>query len=260
MYFEIEKIVSELFENHFSYLQFVVYFQTIICKYNLQKNDAGEIMSTRLHCIDYKNSCHTSAKSVTMHFLKGIVVTLPFLALCTGITNLQLFCVQDLMNRGHIHVGRQGFGAGEQDWGYITVRPGAHMFWWLYYTTADVENYIERPLIIWLQGGPGASSTGYGNFAELGPLNMELETRNYTWVKNANVLFIDNPVGSGFSYVDSDAALCKNNTQIANDLVEFLKQFYETLPEFKKVPLYVFGQSYGGKMAVEFVLNLYKVN
>lgn len=134
------------------------------------------------------------------------------------------------------------------------------MFWWLYYTTANVENYTQRPLIIWLQGGPGASSTGYGNFAELGPLNMDLETRNYTWVKNANILFIDNPVGSGFSYVDSYDAFCKNNTQIATDLVEFMKVFYKTLPEFRKVPLYIFGQSYGGKMAVEFALKLHKVS
>lgn len=133
------------------------------------------------------------------------------------------------------------------------------MFWWLYYTTANVENYIERPLIIWLQGGPGASSTGYGNFAELGPLNMNLETRNYTWVKNANILFIDNPVGSGFSYADTIDVLCKNNTQIAEDLVEFMTQFYESLPAFKKVPLYIFGQSYGGKMAVEFALQLHRV-
>lgn len=134
------------------------------------------------------------------------------------------------------------------------------MFWWLYYTTADVENYTERPLIIWLQGGPGASSTGYGNFAELGPLNMDLETRNSTWVRNANVLFIDNPVGSGFSYVDSDEALCTNNTQIAEDLVEFMKGFYSTVPEFRRVPLYVFGQSYGGKIAIEFALSLQRVN
>lgn len=56
------------------------------------------------------------------------------------------------------------------------------MFWWLYYTTADVPNYYDKPLIIWLQGGPGASSTGYGNFEEIGPLNLNLAYRNYTWV------------------------------------------------------------------------------
>lgn len=58
------------------------------------------------------------------------------------------------------------------------------MFWWLYYTTADVKSYYEKPLIIWLQGGPNGSSIFYGNFAELGPLDIDLNPRNYTWVIN----------------------------------------------------------------------------
>lgn len=57
------------------------------------------------------------------------------------------------------------------------------MFWWLYYTTSDVEKPESKPLIIWLQGGPGGSSTGYGNFEELGPLDSNLNPRNHTWVR-----------------------------------------------------------------------------
>ena len=79
-------------------------------------------------------------------------------------------------------LGDLGFGPGDQEWGYITVREGAHMFWWLFHTTSDVQNSTEKPLVIWLQGGPGASSTGYGNFEELGPLDLFLQGRNHTWV------------------------------------------------------------------------------
>uniref|UniRef100_A0A1L8EFY1 Retinoid-inducible serine carboxypeptidase n=1 Tax=Haematobia irritans TaxID=7368 RepID=A0A1L8EFY1_HAEIR len=150
-----------------------------------------------------------------------------------------------------------GYGPGEQDWGWVDVRSGAHMFYWLYYTTADVSHYTQRPLAIWLQGGPGASSTGYGNFEELGPMTLEGEYRNWTWVKDMNVLFIDNPVGSGFSYVDNTKDLTTNNKQIAKDLVEFMKGFYKLHPEFEKVPLHIFCESYGGKMAPEFALELY---
>lgn len=32
------------------------------------------------------------------------------------------------------------------------------------------------------QGGPGASSTGFGNFEEIGPLDRELDERDTTWV------------------------------------------------------------------------------
>lgn len=131
------------------------------------------------------------------------------------------------------------------------------MFYWLYYTTAT-PLHTKRPLAIWLQGGPGASSTGYGNFEELGPLTLELENRNWTWVKDMNVMFIDNPVGSGYSYVDGLSYYTKNNKQIALDLVELMKQFYVDHPEFRTVPLHIFSESYGGKMAPEFALELYK--
>jgi hypothetical protein len=69
-------------------------------------------------------------------------------------------------------------GPGEQDWGYITVRPDAHMFYWLYYN----EQTTNQPLVIWLQGGPGASSTGYGNFEEIGIVDINLNIRNSSWV------------------------------------------------------------------------------
>lgn len=94
-------------------------------------------------------------------------------------------------------IAKHGFGTTDQDWGFVTVREKAHMFWWLHYTTAKVEKYTDKPLIIWLQGGPGSSSTGYGNFAELGPFDLSLEPRNSTWIQWANGLFVDNPVGVG---------------------------------------------------------------
>ncbi|TDG50365.1 hypothetical protein AWZ03_003270 [Drosophila navojoa] len=152
---------------------------------------------------------------------------------------------------------RVGYGPGEQDWGFVDVREGAHMFHWLYYTTANVTKYTDRPLAIWLQGGPGTSSAGYGNFEELGPLQLDGNCREWTWVKDMNVLFIDSPVGSGFSYVDDSSYYTTNNKQIALDLVEFMKGFYALHPEFKKTPLHIFCESYGGKMAPEFALELY---
>lgn len=74
-------------------------------------------------------------------------------------------------------------GPGEQDWGYVTVRPGAHMFYWLYYH----EKTTEKPLVIWLQGGPGASSTGYGNFEEIGIVDINGNVRSHSWVSKLHV-------------------------------------------------------------------------
>ncbi|XP_060523995.1 retinoid-inducible serine carboxypeptidase-like [Cylas formicarius] len=152
-------------------------------------------------------------------------------------------------------LGREGYGPYDQEWGYVNVREQAYIFWWLYFTNAT-QNPYERPLAIWLQGGPGASSVGYGNFEEIGPLDENLNLRNYTWVKDLNLLFVDNPVGTGFSYVDDLRAIPTTNKQIALDFVEFLKGFYTALPQFEPVPLYIFCESYGGKMTAEIALEL----
>lgn len=147
---------------------------------------------------------------------------------------------------------------GKEAWDYVTVRKDAHMFWWMYYADVPNQDYLKYPLVIWLQGGPGASSTGYGNFMEVGPLDVNLKNRNTTWAQKANLLFIDNPVGSGYSYVTNKTALATNNTQIADDLVFLIKVFLNKIPEFQTVPIYIFCESYGGKMTAGFAAALYQ--
>ncbi|CAD5123674.1 DgyrCDS11993 [Dimorphilus gyrociliatus] len=127
------------------------------------------------------------------------------------------------------------------------------MFWWLYYA-----GEANKPLILWLQGGPGGSSTGFGNFMEIGPKDVNLQPRNTTWLKLANLLFIDNPVGTGFSYVTSQDAYSTSVEQIALDLVQVMKSFLKEVKEFKSIPFYIFSESYGGKMTAAFSKELYK--
>lgn len=127
------------------------------------------------------------------------------------------------------------------------------MFYWIYYTTANVSSFYDRPLIIWLQGGPSTSAVGYGNFEEIGPLDSYGKPRETTWVKDFNILFVDSPVGSGWSFVDDEDYLhCETNREVAQDLVAFLRQFYRVNPLFKATPFHIFGEGYGGKMAAEF--------
>ncbi|XP_076286316.1 retinoid-inducible serine carboxypeptidase isoform X2 [Lasioglossum baleicum] len=172
-------------------------------------------------------------------------------------TGFSLFLLLAICLASGAHA-KKGFGPGEQEWGYVKVRPNANMFWWLYYTTANVSSYYNKPLVIWLQGGPGASSTSYGNFEELGPLDLNLNPRNYSWVKDYNVLFIDNPVGTGFSYTTTANAYATTNAQIASDLVECMRGFLKQLPKFANVSTYITTESYGGKMGAEFALAWYK--
>lgn len=89
-------------------------------------------------------------------------------------------------------------------------------------------------------------------------MDEDLNPRNYTWVKDCNVLFIDNPVGTGFSYVDSSTLLARDNQQIAIDLVEMMRQFYKALPQFENTHTYITSESYGGKMTAEFGLEFFR--
>ena len=89
-----------------------------------------------------------------------------------------------------------------------------------------------------------ASGTGYGNFAEMGPLDWNLAPRASTWINApVNLLFVDSPVGAGYSYVDSDALLPTNNTQIARDLVAVVTAFMAATPSAAAAPFYVFTES-----------------
>ena len=145
------------------------------------------------------------------------------------------------------------FGASiipNETWNYVTVRQNAHIFYWFY--GAQNNKRDQLPLVLWLQGGPGASSTGFGNFEEIGPVNQNNTPRNTTWIQKTNLLFVDSPVGAGFSYVDFNAALNDNVTQAADDLLVVLKFFFKNLTIFEDSPFYVFGESYGGKMAAVF--------
>ncbi|XP_036445928.1 retinoid-inducible serine carboxypeptidase [Colossoma macropomum] len=139
-----------------------------------------------------------------------------------------------------------------EKWGYVDIREGAHMFWWLYYA----DSFKDLPLVMWLQGGPGGSSCGFGNFEEIGPLDTDLEPRKTSWVSAASVLFVDNPVGTGYSYTDSEEALTKDVATVAADMMVLLQQFFNKQTEFQSIPFYIFSESYGGKMAAAISLAL----
>ncbi|XP_016285820.1 retinoid-inducible serine carboxypeptidase [Monodelphis domestica] len=147
---------------------------------------------------------------------------------------------------------------GKEAWDYVTVRTNASMFWWLYYAKSPCKNFTELPLIMWLQGGPGGSSTGFGNFDEIGPLDEELKPRKTTWLQSASLLFVDNPVGTGFSFVNQSDAYARDLDMVASDMMVLLKSFFNSRPEFETVPFYIFSESYGGKMAAGISRELYK--
>ncbi|KAL1557683.1 Serine carboxypeptidase-like 51 [Salvia divinorum] len=148
---------------------------------------------------------------------------------------------------------------GSESWGYVEVRPKAHMFWWYYRSPQRTEDPNKPwPIILWLQGGPGASGVGIGNFEEIGPLDSYLKPRNSTWLKKADLLFVDNPVGTGYSFVDDLALLVKTDYEAADDLTTLLIEIFNRNETLQKSPLYIVAESYGGKYAVTLGLTALK--
>ena len=66
---------------------------------------------------------------------------------------------------------------------------------------------------------------------EVGPYDVGWRKRKDSWVEEATLLFIDNPVGTGFSYVEKHANLTTNNAEIVADLMAFLKGFLRENPK-----------------------------
>uniref|UniRef100_A0A5B7A422 Carboxypeptidase n=1 Tax=Davidia involucrata TaxID=16924 RepID=A0A5B7A422_DAVIN len=148
---------------------------------------------------------------------------------------------------------------GSEDWGYVEVRPKAHMFWWYYRSPYRVQDPNKPwPIILWLQGGPGASGVGIGNFEEVGPLDIDLKPRNSTWLQKADLLFVDNPVGTGFSFVEDTKLLVKTDEEAATDLTALLMEIFNRNESLQKSPLYIVAESYGGKYAVTLGLSALK--
>ncbi|KAH1215122.1 Serine carboxypeptidase II-3 [Glycine max] len=135
--------------------------------------------------------------------------------------------------------------------GYVTVDPkaGRALF---YYFVESPYNPSTKPLVLWLNGGPGCSSLGYGAFEELGPfrINSDGETlyRNkYAWNEVANVLFLESPAGVGFSYSNTTSDYGHSGDKsTAKDAYVFLINWLERFPEYKTRDFYITGESYAG--------------
>lgn len=144
--------------------------------------------------------------------------------------------------------------------GYLSVNdPNTNSkLFYIFYSCRNLpagQPSTEVPIVIWLQGGPGGSSL-MGNFVEQGPYGVTLDpqTGKYTetpreqsWNDYYNMLYIDNPRGTGYSIADKNSYLTTED-EVAADFVQALLSFYN-LTDFQgytNTPLYIFGESYAG--------------
>ncbi|KAM0888988.1 hypothetical protein ACQ4PT_027997 [Festuca glaucescens] len=147
---------------------------------------------------------------------------------------------------------------GSELWGYVEVRPKANLFWWYYKSPQRVSTPSKPwPTVLWLQGGPGASGVGIGNFLEIGPLDVGLNPRNSTWLQKADLIFVDNPVGVGYSYAEDPSLLVKTDWEAAADATALVSSLATQVPALQEgSPFFLVAESYGGKYAATLGVSL----
>jgi len=148
--------------------------------------------------------------------------------------------------------------------GFLTVDPdnSGNMFFWFF----PAENEPSTaPVVIWLQGGPGGSSM-FGLLKLHGPILTTVDENDVltgvaenpsSWNKKHNMLYIDNPVGAGFSYSNK---MPTTQDEVTDNLYEFLQQWYTLFPEYQSNPFYPFGESYAGKYVPSLTRRIHEMN
>ncbi|KAL4565092.1 hypothetical protein LXL04_029176 [Taraxacum kok-saghyz] len=138
-----------------------------------------------------------------------------------------------------------------------------------YYFVESEGNPEDDPLMLWLTGGPGCSALS-GLLYEIGPFTINyanstlekpmLEINPYSWTKAANIIFLDQPAGSGFSYAKTPEAYITNDTLSTMHTYQFLTKWLVDHPKFLNNPLYLGSDSYGGIVVPMIVQEIFNGN
>lgn len=130
--------------------------------------------------------------------------------------------------------------------GYYGLPPNnsAKMFYYFF----ESRSSNKDPVVIWLTGGPGCSSS-LALFYENGPYkinnDLSLKLNDFGWDTVSNIIFVDQPVGTGFSYTDA-SDLRHDEQGVSNDLYNFLQAFFKNHPQLATNDFYITGESYAG--------------
>ncbi|KAF5497203.1 putative serine carboxypeptidase [Colletotrichum sp. SAR11_239] len=136
---------------------------------------------------------------------------------------------------------------GESYAGLIPIHANNDTSEKLYFWFFPSENQeTEKEIVIWLTGGPGCSSTGE-LLSENGPMlwqpGMFRPIRNkWSWHRITNVVWIDQPVGAGFS---TGTPTAKDEFDVSRQFLSWWRNFIDTF-DLKGFKIYVTGSSYSG--------------
>jgi len=129
--------------------------------------------------------------------------------------------------------------------GYIEIKDGSRgIFYWFIESENDPSS---DPVVMWTNGGPGCSGLD-GLLTEMGPFkptwDSSLVLNKYRWNRLANMIFIEQPAGVGFSWTKE--TLDYGDSMAASDNADFIEGWLEKFENFKSNDFYIASESYGG--------------
>ena len=144
--------------------------------------------------------------------------------------------------------------------GYLNITNTKHIHYWF----VESQNIPQDdPIVFWTNGGPGCSGL-LGFFDEHGPFrpdeNLNLELNEWSWNKISNMVYLEQPIGTGFSYSDNKEEYKIDDEQCAIDNKLTIVKFLERFPEYKKNDLYLTSESYGGHYIPELAWEIINDN
>jgi carboxypeptidase C (cathepsin A) len=143
-------------------------------------------------------------------------------------------------------LGLSGY-AGEVE---VNRRTGSSLFYWQFNSVGSDISTDRRPLILWLQGGPGCSGQEGMLGERISPIfiddNRVPHFNNMTWALNFHLLTVDFPYNTGFSYSNEQSDLQNSTVGAVGYLYNFLQILYSKYPIWFDREFYIFGESYGG--------------
>ncbi|CAN1182306.1 Serine carboxypeptidase-like 48 [Linum perenne] len=137
---------------------------------------------------------------------------------------------------------------------------GAKMFYFFFESRV---NKTDAPVVIWLTGGPGCASE-LALFYENGPFqikeDMSLVWNDFGWDQASNILYVDQPTGTGFSYTTDDSDIRHDEVGVSNDMYNFLQEFFKGHPKYAANDFFITGESYAGHYIPALASRIYKGN
>jgi carboxypeptidase C (cathepsin A) len=116
--------------------------------------------------------------------------------------------------------------------GYIPLSSTAETFYWLFLSEKNPE---MKPTIFWVQGQIGVSSM-FGVLNEFTP----------AWLRDFNMVFVDAPIGTGFSHTSQRKDVASSSEEVAAQLFHFLNLFHERHHDDISRNTIVAGEDYAG--------------